>query len=403
MYVITSDAEGLARFCPGTIPVPSSKMQWLTGGPLLPDRVAARMPRRLKEIEHNWERRMETSFPETYERLCRLKRTLGSPASTSAPVMSVLQVCDALVVSGMGGFTDVFEGNALRMLRLLQLGLRLGKEVVLFGQGIGPIAPSSRLWVEAAATFPRVGRICLREGVFGPDLLSALRVDMSRVAVTGDDALELVAGTGTGGTGRGVIGVNLRVASHSGIAREEARMIGETLSRVARAIGLRILPIPIALYRGASDEDALFGIPGVEDAARGASAIEPSTVIKRIGQADMVVTCSYHAAVFALGQGVPAIGLASNGYYRHKFYGISGQFPGGCIVLDPRGPHFAEQLRRAVELSMQTRRLIGEGLREQAARQVQDGRAAYSSAVQFIEDRVTRKAQWAGTLADAAS
>ena len=52
---------------------------------------------------------------------------------------------------------------------------------------------------------------------------------------------------------------------------------------------------------------------------------DPRAIIKRIGRCRVVVTGSYHVAVFALSQGIPAICLANSEYYEIKFRGLADQ------------------------------------------------------------------------------
>ena len=46
-------------------------------------------------------------------------------------------------------------------------------------------------------------------------------------------------------------------------------------------------------------------------------------LIEQISRCRLVIVGSYHAAVFALAQGVSAIGLAGNAYYLQKFEGLA--------------------------------------------------------------------------------
>ena len=51
--------------------------------------------------------------------------------------------------------------------------------------------------------------------------------------------------------------------------------------------------------------------------------VSPEDVINCIARTRLVLTGSYHAAVFALAMGRPAICVAASGYYRSKFYGLA--------------------------------------------------------------------------------
>ena len=56
------------------------------------------------------------------------------------------------------------------------------------------------------------------------------------------------------------------------------------------------------------------------------------------------MTGSYHAAVFGLAQGVPAVCLSKSSYYEAKFGGLQALFPGACFVVPLDVPDYADQL-----------------------------------------------------------
>ena len=62
----------------------------------------------------------------------------------------------------------------------------------------------------------------------------------------------------------------------------------------------------------------------------------------------MIVTGSYHAAVFGLAAGVPAVCITGSRYYDLKFQGLAAQFPGGCHLVHP-GPRFERELSDAID------------------------------------------------------
>ena len=74
----------------------------------------------------------------------------------------------------------------------------------------------------------------------------------------------------------------------------------------------------------------------VTGTSSGGSSNRASTiddVLTAIADCRVVVTGSYHAAVFALSMGVPAVGLAASRYYVDKFKGLADQFGPGCEVV----------------------------------------------------------------------
>jgi polysaccharide pyruvyl transferase WcaK-like protein len=101
----------------------------------------------------------------------------------------------------------------------------------------------------------------------------------------------------------------------------------------------------------------------------------------------MVVVGSFHAAVFALSQGIPAICIVSSPYYRNKFLGLAAQFGAGCVMLGLDEPGFearfaeeSEQLwRRAEEFHLP--------LLEAARRQIRQSREAWAQLPLLVADR----------------
>lgn len=388
IFVVTADPIGLAKFCPGASPVPYGGEEALLGGSLLPDRVKAKLSARCREVARKAQRQMALRHHRLYYGLGRLKQLLaGHPAGDSL-LRHTLEQCDALVVSGMGGFTETFESHALYMLALMQIAIRLGLKVAAFGQGLGPVRVGSRLWREASKTFPHCARICLREGVFGVDLLKNWGVDLAKVAVTGDDALEFVTDAMPTAGPKGRAGVNLRLAAHSGLGAEDAARIGKQVEEALKLAGLGAVAIPIAAYDGAKDEEVVEKALGLAKTEELGDIVEPAAVIRRLAEVDVVITCSYHAAIFALGQGIPVIGLAANDYYSYKFHGLRGQFPAGCVVLKPLDPHFGYDLRKALDHLLAIGNSLGDWLRVCAMRQVLLSRQEYTRTIEVLQKGV---------------
>jgi polysaccharide pyruvyl transferase WcaK-like protein len=67
----------------------------------------------------------------------------------------------------------------------------------------------------------------------------------------------------------------------------------------------------------------------------------------------MVVTGSYHGAVLALGQGIPAVCLHKTAYYWRKFAGLAELFGEGCALIDLTRPFDDKSFSRIVERLIQ--------------------------------------------------
>jgi len=101
-----------------------------------------------------------------------------------------------------------------------------------------------------------------------------------------------------------------------------------------------------------------------------------------------VVSGSYHAALFALAQGIPAVCIAPNAYYAQKFVGLAGHFGGGCRVVEREADGRMSGLGEAVARGWDTADDYREELLESALEQIERGRSAYARARELVrEDR----------------
>jgi colanic acid/amylovoran biosynthesis protein len=251
-----------------------------------------------------------------------------------------------MVASGGGFIADAFRGQTWSVLERLGAAAKGGATVALFGQGIGPLR--DRVLLEKAReVLPSAAVVGVRERLTSLPLLESLGVPRERIVVTGDDAVEpayLSRGDGAGE----YVGVNLRVAGYARVGREMIGRVREPLQHVARRLKSRMIALPISL---SGDVESASDAAAAESLIAGPFAAgetyeeprEPHAIIERIGRCRVVVTGSYHAAVFALAQGIPAVCLSNSEYYEAKFRGLADLFGVGVEVLSlsdrpwPRG------------------------------------------------------------------
>lgn len=373
--VLTDDVPGLKEFCPGAEGLHDPAWGGLFHQRVLPYRIRRLAPF-LGLVE---DRCIAALAPGIHSKLLRAKRNFQlAILHRTSPFLEAIEDCDVLVFSGMGGFTDTFEKNAIRMAELIDFAIERRRKVFLFGQGIGPLRKHGPLWRVCRSVFPHVERIACREGLHSPRMLESLGVPSERIVVTGDDALELVAGRSQNDQeGRLLLGINLRAAPHSGITVDDAARIGRTIARVVQRIDVTPVTIPIARYSIAPDELV------VQEALQEAG-IQPERtkwsvedVILSCGKLAAMVTISYHAGVFAAGQGVPVIGLATNEYYRYKFEGLQFQFAKGIKVLNPFEPEFECGLLESVRHFVTSGGALKKDLCAKAFAQVKLSRRCY--------------------------
>jgi polysaccharide pyruvyl transferase WcaK-like protein len=220
-----------------------------------------------------------------------------------------------------------------------------GAITACMGQGIGPLEQTRRA-VLARRVLPRVDLIGVREGLRSPEILRSWGVPADRILVTGDDAIGLAYNARQPEFGNG-IGVNLRAADYSGVGKREAELVREALSQLPAPLNGQLIPVPIE--RG-TDEEALRPVMSLTDRPDdvGADLVTLPDLLRQITRCRVVVTGSYHAAVFALAQGIPAVGLARTPYYQYKFHGLAFQFGSGCEVVEFADAHFCERLQASI-------------------------------------------------------
>ena len=365
--VITSAPERLARYVPGVEPIPAAGMyEWLdrpwqggTYAPLVPGRLG-RAARRLPSAR-------------AARAALRAERVAREPLSEEARAfLSWLCSADAVVVSGRGGLSDAFRSDGLRVLSLLGTASALGARTALAGQGIGP-AEGTELRARMAEVLPRLDLIALREGRLAPALLGSLGVEPERVRVTGDDAVELAHRLRGDAPAEAGIGVSLRMSAYAGVSQSMAAAVGDVLADAAARHDSRLTAVPVSMYPHESDGGTLVRLLDVN----GEPVEDPETAIERAGSCRVVVAGSYHAAVFALAQGVPAVGLVASSYYRAKFEGLADLFPGGCTLVDLTAPGFREAASAAIDDLWERADELRPRLLEAAERQIAESRGAY--------------------------
>jgi polysaccharide pyruvyl transferase WcaK-like protein len=282
---------------------------------------------------------------------------------------------DLVVASGAGLLTDAFARRAGTVLEVLETAVKGGVPAAMLGQGVGPLT-DARLRATASRVLPRVDLIGLREDLTGPPILRSLGVADERMITTGDEAIEQALDVGgTGQTGEG-IGVNVRVARYSDVSADALETVGGVVRRSADHHGVDLVPIPISFYSKERDADAIARMLG-SDQPGAAEVSTPAAAIAQVRLCRVVVTGSYHAAVFALAQGIPAIGLAGSGYYVDKFLGLAEQFETGCATVRLDEPRLGERLEAAVEEAWSSAPSLSGALQRRAEDQVERVRQAY--------------------------
>jgi colanic acid/amylovoran biosynthesis protein len=298
---------------------------------------------------------------------------------------------DMVVAAGGGYLADPFWWHGAGVLSLLDAAQRLGKPTAMFGQGLGPLA-SPMLRKQARRVLTRLDIIGLREGTLGPTILDEFGVDRDRVVVTGDDAIELAVKYTGGGQ---ALGLNLRVAAYSNVDDHVGEVVRETIRPYLERDGVPLIGLPVSRYHADSDLDSLRRMVDPLDAAD--VELQDHDAPERLAQATSrcraVVTGSYHAAVFALAQGIPAVCLTNSEYYDVKFRGLADLSPGCSLVST--GPGFGDRLAAELRVAWDTSDAVRRQARDAAMVHVDRGRATYARFKELADGKLEARQELA--------
>jgi polysaccharide pyruvyl transferase WcaK-like protein len=399
--VLTNAPDALLSIAPTAIPVSArGRSMWLNTHVF--GRLHPRLPVQARARVERLERRLKLDIARPLESAFALRHGIaGGDAAEFASFLRWMRRADVLALTGGGGLTDAFSTKASAVLDTLQIAARRARHggrpvTAIFGQGFGPIDRAGPLWAKAAAALPSLDFIALREGRTSRSLLHELGVPDDRIVETGDDAIELAYDEQSREIGAG-LGVNVRVAYYS---RTDASILGalkEILRTAATRYGAPLVPVPVSRQPGGTDRpnaeqaDALAIrelLAGIAE-PRSAEGMpdSPTAVIHAVARCRLVITGSYHGAVFALAQGIQAIAIAGSEYYRAKFLGLAQQFETGLEVVDLAQPAWDRRLETAMARAWQSAGTVRPVLLRSAERQIELSRRAYRTVAQLAEAR----------------
>jgi polysaccharide pyruvyl transferase WcaK-like protein len=359
--VIAHAPGRLEQYCPGAAPI----------GRTFADAPYVQVfPRKVRlASEQLW----RIAGPPLCERLSRDDRGDGWPRTA----IEAVRWADVVVAAGGGYLTDTWWWHAAGVLSLLSSAQGLGKPTAMFGQGIGPLHGRA-LRAVACRVLPGLTVLGLREDVTSLGLALACGARRDVVTVTGDDAIEVIPDAAP--KEAIALGFNIRSADYAGIGREASAAVGACVAAAARDLRAPIIGLPVSRYTSSSDLAAISecldgGQPNVDVALRDLSS--PAELMSAAANCRAVVTGSYHAAVYGLAQGIPAVCLSKSRYYDAKFAGLSALFPAVCQVVSLADHDALSRLRQAILLAWFLPKGIRSSGRDAAARQRTAGRAAY--------------------------
>jgi polysaccharide pyruvyl transferase WcaK-like protein len=294
---------------------------------------------------------------------------------------------DLFVATGAQYMSDACKQDALRVLDRMETAAQHNIPTAMLGQGIGPIN-DPELCVRAKAVYPLIDYIFVREKRVAPGLLGSFGVDPARVIFTGDDAIEMAYEARTGPSGTN-IGLGLRASYYTEVESKHVQIIRDVVQHSAAKYNATLVALPISHSAHELDprliREVLAGYKKVKMSRwRFESPLE---IIKDTGQCRLVIAGTYHTAIFALSQGIPAIGLAKSVMYMDKFLGLVDQFGPGCQVVYLDDPNMREKLEQAINIAWDSADQVKPQLLDAARYQIQCGQAAYKLLFQYIESR----------------
>jgi polysaccharide pyruvyl transferase WcaK-like protein len=306
----------------------------------------------------------------------------------SAHVISIVQAADLFVFSGAGMITDAFAGEAKECLELMYLSKRFGARTAIVGHMFGPVEDLALKEV-CRRVLPTVDLISVRERVASLPFLAACGV-RREVRVTGDETLEFLTENRAAAESRNALGVNVRASYYSGVNGATASLLGAAVRKISGQFSARLEPLAVAHH--AEDNDAATLRALDHGFASSVDSDEPETAIqllRRVAACRVVITGSYHAAVFALAQGIPAIGLAFAPYYEAKFKGLQDLFGQGCRYINGTRRGWDEELQMVAADLWTNARYWENQLLQSARRQAASSRAAYNELYAIVEGAST--------------
>lgn len=274
----------------------------------------------------------------------RCAKLLADPSSHALAQLwwETISTADGLVFTGAGGICDDYHVHGVHMWCLLaDMAGKAGVPVLFVGHGIGPLTTASSR-TTAARMLSNAEHVTVR-AQSSRDLAIELGVDPDRVAVTGDWAVAMAIEdkhrAQAADAAQALFGgssVPFWVVSFHRRAMVEPRrmrLLASLLSGIvahAEAAGRRVLFVPNMTAGRYSDDrqTADLIMKHCSPAVRAKLSIwgtpgNPMLVKAVLARAEMVFTSRYHPLVFALDEGVPAVGISFDEYYDKKLEGAA--------------------------------------------------------------------------------
>lgn len=390
VFVITSDKEKLSFYIPNVIPIDlKQKRAWLSKYNIIGG-IHHFFPKKLKNWLSSQEQLLRIFWPSFSLHILSWRFGKDSTKYLSAvSFVDKINEADLVVATGGGYVNDTFSDHSTQLFEVLLLAQKLGIPTAMLGQGLGPIS-NKLLLQQFKRVLLNLDLISMREGKYSPEVFNSSIKKNSQVMpksiTTGDDAIEIAFKLRPEILGM-ELGLNIRNTNYASLPDGVLEKVGSILRSYIKTHHLNYQLVPISMINGISDMEALEKLLQLEieneDIAQ--SGLQVDEIIHRIGKCRVVITGSYHAALFALSQGIQVIGLTASKYYDNKFLGLLNQFENGVQVVYLN--ENVEGLPKLIETAWQRAESQREELLESAKSQINQGMYAYKSLYELISNK----------------
>ena len=361
LCILTTSPELLKRYCPGTVPLTVKSRDCLFES----DRPTA------SDLNEAWR---------------RMKGFWRSVPLEAREFQQALDESEAVFLCGGGFLNDINPYQTRPVLRMLADAARRGKRTGLFSQGLGPLEDPELVRLLRRTCNAGVP-VAVRESLYGPEILSRCGAGPGQVAITGDDAIEMAWANGQAAGGN-ALGFSIRQVSYSEVESRHLETIRGVMAELRNRLAVKIVGLPVSFNTHEKDSEVLAVVTGTAVAP---SAMDtPERLIAAAAECRVVVTGTYHAAVFALAQGIPCVCFYVSTYYRNKLEGLAKQFPGGCVAVNLNAERATERiLNEAFRFWESSGGDLCSRLRKSAEEQVRSARSFYGR-VMGVQTRLAR-------------
>ena len=283
---------------------------------------------------------------------------------------------DFYVLTGGGYMCDSDKRFMLKVFDRLEKAVELGIPAVMVSQGVGPLGDSD-LIKRGREVLPKIDYIMIREERATLPILDMLNVPRAKVVMTGDDAIEPAYLAHSEIMGNG-IGLSLRIAQYTNVNAGNIASLKPLILQKAKQYNAELVAVPIDI----NDSDKSYVEEIISDYGKSYSPWgkfdNHAELIHRTSRCRVMVSGTFHAAVFAVSQGIPVIALANSTEYQIKATGLTAEFgEDGCRVINLSDPKFVERFFEAFDLAWSSAENLRPRLLQEAKRQINMGYHAY--------------------------